>query len=56
MIVSDNGCELTSVAVLRWSPGGSTGTTLRRASRRRMPSSNRSIAACATNALTSMYS
>jgi hypothetical protein len=55
VIVSDNGCELTSTAVLRWSIGR-LDTTSRPVSRCRMPSWNRSIAACATNVSTSMYS
>ena len=51
MIVSDNGTELTSMAILRWSQehARSNGTTSRQASRRRMPSSRASTADCATS-------
>ena len=50
-VVSDNGTELTSMAILRWSQetGRSTGTTSRRASRPRTPSSRASTADCATS-------
>jgi putative transposase len=56
VIVSDNGCELTSSAVLRWSLARLDWHYIAPASRCRTPSWNRSIAACATNASTSMYS
>ena len=53
MIVSDNGTELTSMAMLRWSQEhGSSGTTSRPASRSRMPSSRASTAGCATSCST----
>ncbi len=56
VIVSDNGCELTSTRCCAGRSADSTGTTARRASPCKMPSSNPSTAACAMNALTSMYS
>jgi len=43
-IVSDNGTELTSIAVLRWAITGSSGTTSSPASRSGMPSSRASTA------------
>ena len=50
MIVSDNGTEFTSNAILRWSKDiGSNGTTSRPASRCRTATSNPSTAACATS-------
>ena len=49
--VSDNGTELTSMAILRWTQEtASTGTTSRPASRSRMRSSRASTAAYATSA------
>ena len=57
MIVSDNGTELTSHAILRWQQDAALpGTTSRQASRSRMPSSKASTAGCATNASTSTCS
>lgn len=56
VMVSDNGCELTSTAVLRWSLGRLDWRCIAPASPCKMPSSNPATAACATNALTSMYS
>ena len=48
--VSDNGTELTSMAILKWSrQAASLGTTLRRASRSRTPSWRASSADCATS-------
>lgn len=53
MIVSDNGTELTSNAVLAWSAiPASSGITSRLASRRRTGSSRASMGACATNCST----
>ena len=50
MCVSDNGTELTGMAILRWSRRhGSNGITSRPASHSRMPSSRASTAGCATN-------
>lgn len=52
-IVSDNGTEFTCNAMLRWCKDtASTGTSLRRASRSRMPSSRASTGACAMSSLT----
>jgi len=56
IIVSDNGTELTSSAVLRWVPGRVTWHYIEPGKDRRMLSSKASIAACATNALTNIYS
>jgi len=53
VIVSDNGCELTSTAVLRWSIGR-LGWHYIAASQCRTPSWDRSIAACPTIVSTSM--
>ena len=50
MVVGDNGSEFTSNAILNWADQAvSTGTTSRRASPCRMPSSRASTAACAMN-------
>ncbi len=49
MVVSDNGGELTSNAILRWADQRGPGTTLRRASPCRMPSSRASTFRCGTN-------
>ena len=52
-IVSDNGTELTSNAILRWADDHrSPGTTSPRESRPRTPSPNPSSAGCATNCST----
>ena len=53
-VVSDNGTELTSSAILRWSQErqGSSGITSPRASRCRTASSRASTVACATSAST----
>ena len=48
-IVSDNGTELTSNAILRWTTTRSSGITSRPASRFRMPSPSPSSVACATS-------
>jgi putative transposase len=49
-IISDNGPELTSRAILAWPTGpGSTGTTSRRASHSRTPLSRASSAGCGTS-------
>jgi transposase InsO family protein len=48
-IVSDNGTELTSNAVLRWLPSGCPGTTSSPASRCRTPSLKASTANFATS-------
>jgi len=51
MIVSDNGTELTSLAILRWAQDdGSSSIKSRRASRSRTASSRALMVACATNA------
>jgi putative transposase len=51
MIVSDNGTEFTSNAILAWQgSSGSGGITSRRASRCRTALSRASTAGCATNA------
>ena len=53
MVVSDNGTELTSSAILAGRRNGrSNGTTSRRASRPRTPSWKASMAGCATSAST----
>jgi putative transposase len=57
MIVSDNGTELTSNAVLAWQQEhAANGTTSRRANRCRVASSRASTAGCTTNASTSTCS
>ncbi len=58
MIVSDNGTELTSNAILAWQQarGVEWHTTSHQANRRRMALSKASTAACATNASTSTCS
>ena len=49
--VSDNGTELTSMAILKWSEASDVAwTTSRRASRSRTPSPRASSAGCATSA------
>jgi len=53
MIVSDNGTELTSRTMLRWSRGtASSGTTLHLENSNKMRSSRASTAGCGTNAST----
>jgi len=48
--LSDNGTELTSTAILRWSQqSGAAGTTSRLANRSRTPLSRVSMAVCATS-------
>ena len=55
-MVSDNGTELTSGGAALGNRAARRGTTSSPASRCRTPSSNRSIAGCATSALTSTCS
>ena len=55
-MVSDNGTELTSGAVLRWATEGSRGTTSSPANRSRTPSSKASTASFAMSVLTSTCS
>jgi hypothetical protein len=54
MSVSDNGCALTSMAVLRWSIGWLDWYYIAPASQSRMHSLKSSIAACVTSASTSI--
>ena len=54
VIVSDNGCEPTSVAVLRWSIGRLDWHYIAPGKPVQNASLNRSIAVCATSALTSI--
>ena len=57
LVVSDNGTELTSRAILGWQQHqASNGTTSRPASRPRTASSSCSTAGCATNASTNICS